>query len=156
MDVFKQRLEQEYGMSILMTTPTVPFRIGLPDGVTSMTLENPCDYPMKTKLSYVEEPTVTATIIVPQEYVGAAIELTMHRRGELLEHVHLSSDRVMLKYKLGFSELANDFFDELKSVTKGYASLDYEESDYRRADLQRLDLLINGKLIDAFARIIHK
>ncbi|GMH39966.1 hypothetical protein BSKO_07870 [Bryopsis sp. KO-2023] len=155
MDVFRQRLEQEYGAEILLTTPTVPYIIEQEDG-TIMSLENPCDFPESTKLVLVKEPIVAAMIVTPASYVGKIMELCQEKRGEMEEHSHLGSDRVMLKYKLPLSELAADFFNDLKSVSQGYASLDYEEGDYSEAPLQKLDLLINGESIDAMARIVHK
>lgn len=155
MDVFRQRLEQEYGADILLTAPTVPYEVELLDGTVSQ-LENPCDFPSPTKLARVSEPIVTAMMLTPAEYVGKIMELCQGKRGVMQEHSHLGSTRVILKYTLPLSELAADFFNDLKSISQGYASLDYEEGEYQEAPLQRLDLLVNGEPIDAMSRIVHK
>lgn len=155
LDVFCQRLQQEYDAEVIITTPTVPYKITLLNGEQQI-IENPSDYPLNQKIKKIEEPTVVATMVTPQEYTGVIMELCTSRRGTMLEHSHLSGDRVLLKYILGLSELAESFFHDLKSLTKGYASLDYLEGDYREAELRRMDLLVNGKPVDAFARITHK
>eukprot|EP00803_Ostreobium_quekettii_P002159 evm.model.scf_67.1 EVM.evm.TU.scf_67.1 scf_67:878-3586(+) len=155
MDVFRQRLEQEYGANVLVTSPTVPFVIVHPDG-TSLRLENPCDFPLTGRPACVLEPTVVATIVTPSEFVGRVMELCQDRRGDMREHSHIGRDRVVLKYLLPLAELAVDFFNDLKSSSQGYASIDYEESDDREAQLQRMDLIINGEPIDALARIVHR
>lgn len=155
MDVFKQRLEQEYGAEILLTSPTVPYIVELKDG-TELHLENPTDFPPVPQIEKVKEPIVTAMIISPSEYVGKIMDLCQRMRGEMEEHSHLAANRVILKYVLPLSELAADFFNELKSISQGYASLDYEEGEYQEAPLQKLELLINGEAIDAMSRIVHK
>ncbi|GAB4818255.1 hypothetical protein N2152v2_005301 [Parachlorella kessleri] len=155
MDVFRQRLEQEHGASVIVTAPTVPCRIQLPSGEIQE-LQNPAEFPLNTKLSAVWEPTVHATIVSPSEYVGAIMELCQDRRGEMQEHAVIGTSRTLLKYVLPLAELGGDFYDELKSVSSGYASFDYEEGEYRQADLQRLDILINTEPVDALARICHR
>ena len=155
LDVFCDRLSQEYGVDVIVTTPTVPYRITL-WSEEERTLQNPCDFPTDQKVKRVQEPTVRITIVAPEEYTGAVIKLCTSRRGTMQEHTHLSGNRVLFRYTMGFAELAEDFFSDLKSLTKGYASLDYQEGEYRDADLQRLDILVNGKPVEAFARIIHK
>ena len=156
MEVFKQRLEQEHGASVIVTAPTVPVKVFTP-GDVCIELQNPADFPTNTKIVKVEEPTVFSTIIVPSEMIGSTMALAQERRGELVEHVPLScSKRVMLRYILPLSELGGDFYDELKSLSSGYASFDYEEGDYRQADLVRMDILVNGEPVDALARIVHR
>jgi len=155
LDVFLQRLEQEYGASVITTAPTVPFRVHYPDGKIEE-IYNPASFPVGTKIAMVEEPTVHATVILPDEYVGTIMELCLSRRGEQTEHASLGGQRSLLRYTLPLSELGSDFYDALKSRSRGYASFDYEEGEYRPADLQRLDLLINGDPVDALARVVHR
>lgn len=155
MDVFQQRLEQEHGAAVIVTAPTVPARVELPSG-ESLELQNPSEFPTATKISAVWEPTVRATVVVPAEYVGAVMQLCQARRGEMLEHAVLGPGRALLRYALPLAELGGDFYDELKSSSSGYASFDYEEGEYRQADLLRLDLLVNGEVVDAMARIVHR
>eukprot|EP00210_Caulerpa_lentillifera_P001187 g1143.t1 len=155
LDVFCQRLEQEYSAQVIITTPTVPYKLTLLNGEEKI-IENPCDYPLSVKIKRVEEPTVEAVMVAPEDYTGVIMELCTSRRGTMVEHTHLSRNRVLLKYILGLSELAEQFFHDLKSLTKGYASLDYKEGFYREAESHRMDLLVNGKTVDALARIVHK
>ncbi|KAL4425285.1 hypothetical protein ABPG75_009301 [Micractinium tetrahymenae] len=155
MDVFRQRLEQEHGASVIVTAPTVPCRVVLPGG-EERELQNPAEFPTSTKIAAVWEPTVAATIVTPNDYVGSIMQLCQDRRGDMQEHAVLGAGRTLLKYHLPLAELGGDFYDELKSVSSGYASFDYEEAEYRVADLQRLDILINGEAVDALARIVHR
>ena len=154
MDVFKQRLEQEYGTNVIITSPTVPVKIHTSSGCIE--LKNPAEFPTAERVYKVEEPTVLSTIILPSEYIGSAMQLCTDRRGDLVEHVPLSSQRVMLRYILPLAELGGDFYDELKSLSSGFASFDYEEADYREADLVKMDILVNGDPVDALARIVHR
>lgn len=155
MDVFRQRLEQEHGAAVIVTAPTVPVRVELPGGEV-VELQNPSEFPAGVKLAAIFEPTVRATVVAPSEHVGAVMSLCQARRGELGEHAVLSPGRAMLRYDLPLAELGGDFYDELKSASSGYASFDYEEGEYRRADLVRLDLLVNGEVVDAMARVVHR
>lgn len=156
MDVFKQRLEQEYGTSIIITAPTVPIAIKKESG-DWINLDNPADFPTKERIRSVIEPTILSTIILPSEMLGSAMTLCQSRRGELVEHAPLGgSNRVMIRYVLPLAELGTDFYDELKSLSSGYASFDYEEHESREADLVRLDILVNGEPVDALARIVHR
>ncbi|KAL6778730.1 EFG11 [Auxenochlorella protothecoides x Auxenochlorella symbiontica] len=155
LDVFRQRLEQEHGADVLVTAPTVPCRVVLQGG-ESIELSNPADFPTDVRVEAVWEPTVRATVVTPEEYVGALMQLCTAARGELLDHVVLDPGRTMLKYTLPLAELGGDFYDELKSASSGYASLDYEEGEPRRAPMQRLDILLNGEPVDALARIVHR
>jgi elongation factor 4 len=155
MDVFKQRLEQEHGASVIVTAPTVPVKIKRENGEW-INLENPADFPLKERIRSVLEPTILATIVLPSEALGSAMTLCQQRRGELEEHVNTAANRVMLRYVLPLSELGGDFYDELKSLSSGYASFDYEMHDMREADLVRMDILVNGEPVDALARIVHR
>eukprot|EP00193_Tetraselmis_chui_P013509 CAMPEP_0177788492 /NCGR_PEP_ID=MMETSP0491_2-20121128/22154_1 /TAXON_ID=63592 /ORGANISM="Tetraselmis chuii, Strain PLY429" /LENGTH=564 /DNA_ID=CAMNT_0019310111 /DNA_START=897 /DNA_END=2591 /DNA_ORIENTATION=+ len=156
LDVFLQRLEQEYGASVITTAPTVPFILHFPGGSTQE-IQNPSDFPVGVKLSgSIEEPTVNATVVLPDQFIGSIMELCLERRGEQTEHASLGGGRSLLRYIIPLSELGSDFYDALKSRSKGYASFDYEEGEYRVADLQRLDVLINGDPVDALARVVHK
>ncbi|CAM6084063.1 unnamed protein product [Calypogeia fissa] len=157
MDVFNQRLEQEFGAQVISTTPTVPYIFDFADG-SKVNVQNPAaltSSPGKRILAS-WEPTVTATIITPSEYVGSLITLCSDRRGEQLEHTFIDGQRVLLKYKLPLREVVIDFYNELKSITSGYASFDYEESGYDKSDLVKLDLLLNGEPVDALATIVHR
>ena len=156
MDVFRQRLEQEHGASVIITAPTVPIKIKRDSGEW-IEIQNPADYPTNERIRQVMEPTVFSTIILPTEMLGNAMTLCQSRRGELMEHTPLSSTgRVMLRYVLPLSELGGDFYDELKSLSSGYASFDYEEHESREADLVRMDILVNGEPVDALARVVHR
>jgi elongation factor 4 len=155
MDVFKQRLEQEHGASVIVTAPTVPVRVKKEHG-DWIDLENPADFPIRERIRGVLEPTILATIVLPSEALGSIMTLCQQRRGELEEHANTAANRVMLRYVLPLSELGGDFYDELKSLSSGYASFDYEPHDMRPADLVRMDILINGEPVDALARIVHR
>ncbi|KAL3142012.1 hypothetical protein ABBQ32_004651 [Trebouxia sp. C0010 RCD-2024] len=154
MEVFHQRLEQEHGADVITTAPTVPFHIHFPDK-TILHIQNPSQFPINRKISAVGEPTVRGTVLSPTAYVGAIMQLCQDRRGDMLEH-NILGNRTLLRYILPLSELGGDFYDELKSMSSGYASFDYEEDDYRQADLVRLDLLLNGDVVDALARVVHR
>ncbi|KAI8533886.1 hypothetical protein RHMOL_Rhmol10G0045200 [Rhododendron molle] len=156
MDVFHQRLEQEYGAHVISTVPTVPYIFEYSDG-SKVQVQNPAALPSNSKqrVTATWEPTVIATIIIPSEYVGAVITLCSERRGEQLEYTFIDSQRAFMKYRLPLREIVVDFYNELKSITSGYASFDYEDSEYQASDLVKLDLLLNGQPIDAMAAIVH-
>ncbi|KAK4477619.1 hypothetical protein RD792_016863 [Penstemon davidsonii] len=157
MDVFHQRLEQEYGTHVISTVPTVPYIFEYSDG-SKVHIQNPALLPSnpKQRITACWEPTVTATIITPSEYVGSIITLCAERRGEQLEYSFIDSQRAFMKYRLPLREVVVDFYNELKSITSGYASFDYEESDYKESDLVKLDILLNGQPVDAMATIVHR
>ncbi|KAL1205424.1 Translation factor GUF1-like protein [Cardamine amara subsp. amara] len=157
MDVFHQRLEQEYGTQVISTIPTVPYTFEYSDG-SKLKVQNPASLPSNPKYRVIAswEPTVIATIILPSEYVGAVINLCADRRGQQLEYTFIDAQRVFLKYQLPLREIVVDFYDELKSVTSGYASFDYEDAEYQTSDLVKLDILLNGQAVDALATIVHK
>lgn len=155
LDVFCERLAQEYNADVIITTPTVPYRVALTKG-QELTIQNPSDFPLDTRVTRVQEPTVQMTIVAPEVYTGSIMKSCTARRGALTSHSHLSGDRVLLQYIMGKAELAENFFSELKSITRGFATMDYKEGEYRDAEMQRLDLLVNGDPVDAFTRIVHK
>ncbi|KAI3452332.1 hypothetical protein Pfo_008997 [Paulownia fortunei] len=157
MDVFHQRLEQEHGAHVISTVPTVPYIFEYSDG-SKVHIQNPAMLPSnpKQRVTACWEPTVIATIIIPSEYVGSIITLCSERRGEQLEYSFIDSQRAIMKYRLPLREIVVDFYNELKSITSGYASFDYEEADYQASDLVKLDILLNGQPVDAMATIIHR
>ena len=155
MDVFKQRLEQEYGMNIIATSPSVMYKIDLTDG-SSLDIENPSKFPDPAKIASIKEPMINATIITPKQYLGGLLKLCQDRRGEQTELSYLDEDRVVVKYLLPLTEIVTDFYDKLKSLSAGYASFDYEETDYKEAKLVRMNILLNGKPVDALCVIVHK
>jgi GTP-binding protein LepA len=155
MDVFKQRLEQEYGISIIATSPTVLYKIRLTDG-KELVIEKPSDFPERVKVQEVYEPIISATIILPKEYLGGILKLCQERRGEQQEMTYLDEQRIVLKYKMPLNEIIIDFYDKLKSLSSGYASFDYEEAGFQVADLVKMNILLNGKPVDALSIIIHK
>ncbi|XP_059639075.1 translation factor GUF1 homolog, mitochondrial [Cornus florida] len=156
MDVFHQRLEQEYGAHIISTVPTVPYMFEYSDG-SKVEVQNPASLPSnpKKRVTTCWEPTVLATIIIPSEYVGSVITLCSERRGEQLEYSFMDSQRAFMKYRLPLREIVVDFYNELKSITSGYASFDYEDAEYQASDLVKLDILLNGQPVDAMASIVH-
>jgi elongation factor 4 len=155
MDVFKQRLEQEYNASIITTSPTVLYRVKLTDG-TEAIIENPSKFPDTVKIEEVFEPMVNATIITPKEYLGNLIKLCEERRGEQLEMTFLDEGRLILRYRLPLNEIITDFYDKLKSQSAGYASFDYEEAGSHASDLVKMNILLNGSPVDALSIIVHE
>ncbi|HBL98646.1 TPA: elongation factor 4 [Candidatus Dependentiae bacterium] len=155
MDVFKQRLEQEYGLSVIATAPSVLYEVVMTDG-TIKKIGNPSEFPECTLIKEIREPIIDATIILPKEYIGSILKLCQERRGIQKNFSYLSEDRIILVYKLPLNEIASDFYDQLKSLSSGYASLDYERAGYEVADLVRMDILLSGKPVDALSMIIHE
>lgn len=155
MDVIKERLEREYNLSLITTAPNVIYEVFRTNGDVEM-VDNPSLFPDPTVIDHVEEPFVNATIIVPKDYVGAVMELSQEKRGEYDNMTYLDDTRVMIHYALPLSEIIFDYFDRLKSATRGYASLDYELSGYRYSDLVKVDILLNGEPVDALSAIVHK
>ncbi|CAN6208777.1 unnamed protein product [Urochloa humidicola] len=156
MDVFHQRLEQEYGAQVISTIPTVPYIFEYGDG-SKIQVENPAALASNPgrRVAACWEPTVIATIIIPSEYVGPVIMLCSERRGEQLEYTFIDAQRVLLKYRLPLKEIIVDFYNELKGITSGYATFDYEDSEYQQSDLVKMDILLNGQPVDAMATIVH-
>ena len=155
MDVIKERLEREYNLSLITTAPNVIYEVFRTNGQVEM-VDNPSLFPDPTLIDHVEEPYVNATIIVPKDYVGAVMELSQEKRGEYDNMTYLDDTRVMIHYALPLSEIIFDYFDRLKSATRGYASLDYELSGYRYSNLVKVDILLNGEPVDALSAIVHK
>lgn len=155
MDVIKERLEREYNLSLITTAPNVIYEVFRTNGEVEM-VDNPSLFPDPTLIDHVEEPYVNATIIVPKDYVGAVMELSQEKRGEYDNMTYLDDTRVMIHYALPLSEIIFDYFDRLKSATRGYASLDYELSGYRYSNLVKVDILLNGDPVDALSAIVHR
>jgi len=155
MDVIQERLEREFNIDLIATSPSVIYHIHKTDG-TMVEVANPSEMPDPTTIDFIEEPIVKANIMVPQEFVGAVMELAQRKRGTFITMDYLDDIRVDVKYELPLSEIVFDFFDQLKSSTKGYASLDYELAGYSRSDLVKLDVLLNGDIVDALSIIVHK
>jgi GTP-binding protein LepA len=154
LEIVRERLEREFNLSLIATAPNVIYEVVAEDG-TVLTVTNPSEYP-DGKVAEVREPMVEATILTPSEYVGPVMELCQSRRGTMGGMEYLSEDRVELHYKLPLAEIVFDFFDSLKSRTRGYASLDYESAGDQAADLVRVDILLNGEPVDAFSAIVHR
>ncbi|QPP08914.1 elongation factor 4 [Streptomyces bathyalis] len=154
LEVIRARLEREFGLDLIATAPNVVYRVEMEDG-SEHTVTNPSEFP-EGKIDKVHEPVVRATLIAPSEFVGAIMELCQSRRGSLLGMDYLSEDRVELRYTLPLAEIVFDFFDALKSRTRGYASLDYEPTGEQSADLVKVDILLQGDQVDAFSAIVHK
>jgi len=155
MEIIQERLEREFGLTLIATAPSVKYRVTLTNGQV-LEVSNPSEYPEPGKIGHVEEPYVKATIIVPNDYVGAIMELCQSRRGEFKDMQYLDTSRVTLTYELPLAEIVYDFFDQLKSGTRGYASFDYELSGYRTSNLVKLDILLNGEKVDALSSIVHR
>jgi len=155
MEIIRERLEREYDLELVATAPSVAYRVTLTDGSVKE-IRSPQDLPGADRVDHMEEPFLRAMIIAPSEYVGTIMELVQTRRG-VMEHMqYLSPERVELIYHLPLAEVVFDFFDNLKSRTRGYGSLDYEPHDYRVSDLVRVDILLNGQPVDAFSTVIHR
>jgi GTP-binding protein LepA len=155
LEIIVERLEREYGLELITTAPSVIYRITKTDGEI-IYIDNPLNYPDPVLIEQAEEPYIKASIICPPEYVGNIMDLCQDRRGDYKELVYLDSTRVELRYELPLGEVIYDFFDALKSRSRGYASLDYEFHDCRPSLLQRLDILLNGEMVDALSFIVHR
>lgn len=154
LEIIQQRLEREFDLDLISTSPSVIYRITKNDGEV-LYVQNPSNMPEKTLIATMEEPIVDARIFTPNEYVGNIMELCQNRRGTMISMDYLDERRVMLKYELPLNEVIYDFFDALKSKTRGYGSLDYEFKEYRESDLVKMDILLNKENIDAFSMIVH-
>ncbi|MEK6656828.1 MAG: translation elongation factor 4 [Nitrospirota bacterium] len=155
MEIIRERLEREFNLSLISTAPTVVYQITTSKN-ERLTIDNPVKMPEAQYIERFEEPFILANIILPDEYVGSVMQLCQDRRGTQKEFTYLGKDRVLLKYELPLNEIVLDFYDKLKSLTKGYASLDYEFIGYRESDLVRLDVLLNGEIVDALSFITHR
>lgn len=155
MDVIQERLEREYGMNLIATAPSVVYHVTLNDG-RQIAVDNPSLLPDASAIDHLEEPYVRASIMVPNEYIGPIMELAQNKRGLYKEMIYIDDKRNQLIYEMPLSEVIFEFFDRLKSVSKGYASLDYEIIGYRSSDMVKLDVLLNGEIIDALSTIVHR
>ncbi|HML19380.1 MAG TPA: translation elongation factor 4 [Candidatus Dependentiae bacterium] len=155
MDVFKQRLEQEYGLSVIATAPSVRYQLQMKHTNQIVNIESPSDFPEANEIETIYEPIIKATIITPHRYIGNIMELCEEKRGIQESLNYMDEDRAILKYTLPLNEVAIDFYDQLKSLSSGYASLDYEESGYAPAKLVKMDILLNKKPVDALSCIVH-
>ncbi|GAA0208458.1 translation elongation factor 4 [Selenomonas dianae] len=155
MDVIQERLEREYNLGLIMTAPSVVYHVYRTDG-TMVEVSNPADLPPQTEIDHIEEPCVKATVIVPKDYVGAVMEISQEKRGVFQTMDYLDATRVTVVYHIPLNEILYDYFDRLKSATRGYASLDYELIDYQTSNLVKLDILLNGDAVDALSTIVHR
>ncbi len=155
MEIIQERLDREFDLNIITTSPSVIYKVIKKDG-TILEIQNPSNLPPQTEIEYMEEPIVKAAIMTPTDYVGTIMELCQNKRGSFINMEYLEEKRVTLHYELPLNEVIYDFFDALKSKTKGYASFDYELIGYRRSELVKLDILINSELVDAFSLIVHE
>lgn len=155
MEVVKERLEREFDLDLIATSPSVDYHVYQTDG-TMLEVRSPQDLPDVTRIDHIEEPYLKAKVIVPPEYTGAVMQLSIEHRGIMTDMIHLSQKSVEMRFDIPLAELILDFFDQLKSRTKGYASLDYEFADYRPSELVKLDILLSGDEVDALSFIVHK
>lgn len=154
MEIIQERIEREFKIDLITTAPSVIYKVNLTDG-SSMNVDNPSMMPNAQKVDFVEEPYVKASIMVPNDYVGAVMELCQQKRGDFVTMDYIDSSRVNIIYQLPLAEIVYDFFDQLKSSTKGYASLDYELIGYKQSKLVKMDILLNGEQVDALSFIVH-
>ncbi|NNN03026.1 MAG: elongation factor 4 [Acidimicrobiaceae bacterium] len=155
MEIVRERLEREFNLDIIATAPSVVYRAFLSDG-TEMRVDNPVELPDPSRLDHIDEPMLSISILTPSEFLGTVMDLCQSRRAEMVKMDYLSTERVELRYRIPLAEVVIDFFDALKSRTKGYASLDYEPAEYVTSNLVRVDLLINHEPVDAFSTIVHR
>ncbi|MEN9505846.1 MAG: GTP-binding protein LepA [Actinomycetota bacterium] len=155
MEIVKERLEREFNLALIATAPSVEYRVHKTNGEVEL-VDNPADLPQPQSIDYIEEPYFRVSIITPKEYTGTLMDLCQTRRGDMTKLEYLSPERVELHYKIPLAEVVVDFFDQMKSRTQGYASLDYELSGYERSNLVKVDLLLNGQPADAFSTIVHR
>jgi len=154
LEIVRERLEREFNLELISTAPNVVYRV-ITDAGAEIIVTNPSEFP-ESKLAQIFEPVVRATVLLPTEFVGAVMELCQQRRGVLLGMDYLSEERVELRYTLPLAEIVFDFFDQLKSRTRGYASLDYEPTGEQEADLVKVDILLHGDAVDAFSAVVHR
>lgn len=155
LEVVQERLEREYGLSLIMTAPSVQYQLIMNDDST-LIIDNPALYPDPTKIQRTMEPFIRASIIIPDRYMGPVMKLCLDRRGSSTNYQYLTSNRLEMFFELPLAEVVYDFYDRLKSITKGYGSYDYELKDYKETDLVKLDILINGERVDALSQLVHK
>jgi len=155
MEIIQERLEREFDLDLVTTAPSVIYHVVKGNGEV-LHIDNPANLPDPSEIDYMEEPIVTAHIITPTDYVGVIMDLCQEKRGTFITMDYLEADRVQITYELPLNEIIYDFFDAIKSRTRGYASLDYEMKEYRQSELVKLDILLNGEICDALSTIVHK
>lgn len=155
MEIIVERLEREFDLGVITTSPSVIYKVFLVDGSTEM-IQNPSNLPDIMKIDHIEEPIVKADIMIPKDYVGSIMEICQERRGKMLQMEYITPERVQLHYEMPLNEVIYDFFDALKSKTRGYGSLDYEFIRYEKSNLVKMDILLNKDLVDAFSMIVHE
>ena len=155
LEVVQERLEREYGLSLILTAPSVRYKLLMSDG-TETTIDNPALYPDPTLIELTKEPFIRAAIIVPDRYMGAVMKLCLERRGINKNYQYLTSDRLEMIFEIPLAEVIYDFYDRLKSITQGYGSFDYDIIDFRHTDLVKMDILINGERVDALSQLVHR
>lgn len=156
MEIIQERLEREFNMTVITTVPNVSYKAYLAKGGQQIIVHNPSDLPDPSKLDYVEEPYIKANIITKAEFTGAVMSLCIQKRGVIINQSYLTSDRVELTFEMPMGEIVFDFYDKLKTISKGYASFDYHQIGYRQSDLVKLDIRLNGELVDALSSLIHR
>ena len=155
MEIVQERLEREFKMTVITTVPNVSYFATMSDG-SKMVVNNPSEMPAPNKLEFIEEPYIKAQIITKSEFTGAVMNLCIDKRGDLTNQVYLTSDRVELSFEMPLSEIVFDFYDKLKSISRGYASFDYYPIDYKKSELVKMDMMLNGEQVDALSALIHK
>nr|MCR4899180.1 translation elongation factor 4 [Acholeplasmatales bacterium] len=155
MDIIKERISREFGIDLIATSPSVSYHVYLTSG-EMLDISNPSDFPEPTKIDRIEEPYVRATIMTPSEYIGSIMDLCQKKRGIIIDIKYVEETRAVIHYYMPLLEIVYDFFNKLKSATKGYASFDYEIEDYRESKLVKMDILLNGEAVDALSTIVHK
>ena len=155
LEIIMERIEREFDLGLITTAPSVIYKVNKTSGEV-LEIYNPADLPPQTEIKYIEEPIMKVEIMIPKEYVGNVMEACQNRRGEYVNMKYLDEARVTLEYNMPLNEIIYDFFDSIKSKTKGYASVDYEFKEYRKADLVKLDIHINNEAVDALSFIVHK
>lgn len=155
MEIITERLEREFNLDLITTAPSVNYKVHKSDGMV-LDISNPCNMPPPTEIEKIEEPIVNLSIFTPPEYIGPLIELSTNKRGEQIDMQYIDRNRVQIKYSMPLNEIVYDFFDRLKSVSRGYASLDYEMAGYSKSDLVKQDILLNGQICDALSIIVHR
>lgn len=155
MEIIQERLEREFGMTVITTIPNVSYHAFLTKG-DMIVVNNPCDLPDPSKLEHVEEPFINAQIITKADYVGAVMTLCINKRGLIINQSYLTTDRVEMNFEMPLAEVVFDFFDKLKTISKGYASFDYHPIGYRESDMVKLDILMNKEIVDALSAVIHR
>jgi len=155
LDIITERIEREFNVDLIATAPSVIYEITLTDG-SVIYVDNPSEFPPKVKISMIKEPYITTNIYVPNEYIGSIMELCQEKRGTYISTDYIDTTRVNIHYEIPLSEIVYDFFDKLKSYTKGYASFDYEIIGYKISDLVKMDIMLNGEIVDALSVIVHK